>query len=111
MRKTNEVYNKWFDKITENKRSYTANKIYKHSEEDFWWYINTKGRLHVKKIVQRNYGDIEVDVNFTRFSMIDYLLTYEGDLKYSSGSNEFNSLEELMERLEYTNKFIEQGAN
>lgn len=111
MKKTNEVYNTWFDKITENKRSYTPNKIYKHSEENFWWYINTKGRLHVKKIVQRNYSDIEVSVNFTRYAMLDYLLTYEGDLKYSEESNEFNSMEELMERLEYTNKFIEQGAN
>lgn len=98
MKKTNEVYNTWFDKITENKRSYTPNKIYKHSEEDFWWYINTKGRLHVKKIIERNYRDNEINVIFTRYVMLDYLLTYEGHLKYSEESNEFNSMEELIER-------------
>lgn len=111
MKKTTEVYNNWFDKITENKRSYTPNKIYKHSEANFWWYINTKGRLHVRKITQRTYNTIDASVSFTRYAMIDYLLTYEGHLKYSEESNEFNSMEELLERLEYTNKFIEQGGH
>lgn len=107
MGKTNVVYDKWFDRITEGKRSYHANKIYKHSKEDFWWYINTKGRLHVKKVVKRQYNNEEVSI--IRYAMIDYILTYEGDLKYSEESNEFNSMEDLMERLDYTNNFTQRS--
>ena len=77
-----------YDKITDNLNSWYANKIYHNKTYNRYFYINSKGFLHI-------YGTAKFKFNGRiLYQIIDYLLTRDNKLKESGTSKFFDSPEE-----------------
>lgn len=79
---------KTIKKIHEGKSSYTANKIYHHSN-GFYWFMNNRGFCHILQI-----APVKMNGEFFHYAVRDSLVTKNNTIKSMSVSGRHKTLEE-----------------
>lgn len=86
---------KTMEKIMDNVRSYYPNKIYKNNQYNIYWFINSKGYLHVlRPSIEKMNGRI---VNYT---IKDFMLTKDNMLQDKGVLYRFSTIEEVCNKME-----------
>ena len=88
-----------YEKINNN-NGYTVNKIYRNTEHNILYYINSKGYMHVLRPCT-----IGLNGKITGYGLNDLMLTKDNMLQDKGYYCTFNTKEEL---IQYINKAIEQ---
>ena len=93
------VYNgealKTMEKIMGNVRSYHPNQTYKNNQYNIYWFINSKGYLHVlRPSIEKMNGKI---VNYT---IKDFMLTKDNMLQDKGVLHRFSTIEEVCKKME-----------
>jgi hypothetical protein len=86
---------KTMEKIMDNVRSYYPNQTYKNNQYNIYWFINSKGYLHVlRPATEKLNGRI---VNYT---IKDFMLTKDNMLKDKGVLYRFSTIEEVYNKME-----------
>ena len=86
---------KAMEKIMDNVRSYYQNQTYKNNQYNIYWFINSKGYLHVlRPATEKLNGRI---VNYT---IKDFMLTKDNMLQDKGVLYRFSTIEEVYDKME-----------
>ena len=86
---------KTMEKIMDNVRSYYSNQTYKNNQYNIYWFINSKGYLHVlRPSIEKMNGRI---VNYT---IKDFMLTKDNMLQDKGVLYRFSTIEEVYDKME-----------
>ncbi len=82
------------NKIMEGKTSYYTNRVYKNSVYNWYWFINSKGYIHILKPCKINY-----DGRFSHYEIEDILLKADNMTK-SNTKGFYKTREECIQEIE-----------
>ena len=86
---------KTMEKIMDNVRSYYPNHTYKNNQYNIYWFVNSKGYLHVlRPSIEKMNGRI---VNYT---IKDFMLTKDNMLQDKGVLYRFGTIEEVCNKME-----------
>ena len=86
---------KTMEKIMGNVRSYYSNHKYKNNQYNIYWFINSKGYLHVlRPSIEKMNGRI---VNYI---IKDFMLTKDNMLQDKGVLHRFSTIEEVYNKME-----------
>ena len=86
---------KTMEKIMDNVRSYYTNHTYKNNQYNIYWFINSKGYLHVlRPSIEKMNGRI---LNYT---IKDFMLTKDNMLQDKGVLHRFSTIEEVCNKME-----------
>ena len=86
---------KTMEKIMGNVRSYYSNHTYKNNQYNIYWFINSKGYLHVlRHSIEKMNGRI---VNYI---IKDFMLTKDNMLQDKGVLHRFSTIEEVYNKME-----------
>ena len=86
---------KTMEKIMGNVRSYYSNHTYKNNQYNIYWFINSKGYLHVlRPATEKMNGRI---LNYT---IKDFMLTKDNMLQDKGVLHRFSTIEEVYNKME-----------
>ena len=86
---------KTMEKIMDNVRSYYPNQTYKNNQYNIYWFINSKGYLHVlRPSIEKMNGRI---INYI---IKDFMLTKDNMLQDKGVLYRFNTIEEVYDNLQ-----------
>ena len=86
---------KTMEKIMDNVRSYYPNQTYKNNQYNIYWFINSKGYLHVlRPSIEKMNGRI---INYI---IKDFMLTKDNMLQDKGVLYRFNTIEEVYDKME-----------
>ena len=83
-------------RIMGDRTSYKVNVHYKSNEGMFYYYINSKGYIHIlkpNKVVYR-------EMNYHYYEITDYLLKADGILKHIKSYGNYNTLSDCIIAIE-----------
>ena len=83
------------EKIMGNITSYYPNKVYKNSEYNLYWFINSKGYMHVLKPCR-----VTLDGKFLHYAIEDNLLTTDNMVQSKGNNGNYTTIQEVIEELE-----------
>ena len=93
------VYNgealKTMEKIMDNVRSYYPNQIYKNNQYNIYWFINSKGYLHVLRP-----SNVTMNGKIIGYAIHDYMLTKDNMLDDKGILFQADTQKEIVDRLE-----------
>lgn len=86
---------KTMEKIMDNVRSYYPNQAYKNNQYNIYWFINSKGYLHVlRPSIEKMNGRI---INYI---IKDFMLTKDNMLQDKGVLHRFGTIEEVCNKME-----------
>ena len=86
---------KTMEKIMNNVRIYYPNQTYKNNKYNIYWFVNSKGYLHVlRPSIEKMNGRI---VNYT---IKDFMLTKDNMLQDKGVLYRFSTIEEVCNKME-----------
>lgn len=86
---------KTMEKIMNNVRIYYPNQTYKNNKYNIYWFVNSKGYLHVlRPSIEKMNGRI---VNYT---IKDFMLTKDNMLQDKGVLHRFSTIEEVYNKME-----------
>ena len=83
------------EKIMGNITSYYPNQLYKNAEYNLYWFINSKGYMHILKPCR-----VTLDEKFLYYAIEDNLLTTDNMLQSKCCNGKYTTIQELLEELE-----------
>ena len=83
------------EKIMGRVSSYYPNKLYKNAEYNLYWFINSKGYIHVLKPCR-----VTLDGKFLHYAIEDNLLTTDNMIQSKGSSGNYTTVTEVIEELE-----------
>ena len=93
------VYNgealKTMEKIMGNVRSYYQNQTYKNNQYNIYWFINSKGYLHVLRP-----SNVTMNGKIIGYAIHDYMLTKDNMLDDKGIVFQADTQKEIVDRLE-----------
>ena len=83
------------EKIMGDTTSYYPNKVYKNEEYNLYWFINSKGYMHVLKPCKVTlYGKL------LHYAIEDILLTTDNMVQSKGSNGNYTTVQEVIEELE-----------
>ena len=82
------------EKITDNKKSWYANALYKNITHNIYWYINKKGYLHILRPCK-----VTMNQRILHYGIEDFMLTKDNMLKSMATNGIYKTIEECIEFL------------
>ena len=93
------VYNgealKTMEKIMDNVRSYYPNQTYKNNQYNIYWFINSKGYLHVLRPATE-----KLNGRILNYTIKDFMLTKDNMLQDKGVLHRFSTIEEVYNKME-----------
>lgn len=83
------------EKIMGNITSYYPNKVYKNTEYNLYWFINSKGYMHVLKPCK-----VTLDGKLLHYAIEDNLLTTDNMVQSKGNNGNYTTIQEVIEELE-----------
>ena len=83
------------EKIMGNVTAYYPNKLYKNAEYNLYWFINSKGYMHVLKPCR-----VTLDGKLLHYAIEDNLLTTDNMVQSKGSSGNYTTVVEAIEELE-----------
>ena len=83
------------EKIMGNTTSYYPNKVYKNEEYNLYWFINSKGYMHVLKPCK-----VTLDGKLLHYAIEDNLLTTDNMVQSKGSNGNYTTVQEVIEELE-----------
>ena len=83
------------EKIMGNITSYYPNKVYKNTEYNLYWFINSKGYMHVLKPCK-----VTLDGKLLHYAIEDNLLTTDNMVQSKGSNGNYTTIQEVIEELE-----------
>lgn len=91
----NDITEETRNKIMLGRDSWYTNKVYKNSEYNFYWYINSKGYIHVLRP-----SKVSINGSIIYYSIDDSMLTKNNMLKQTALYGNFKSLQDCIQAIE-----------
>lgn len=85
-----------YEKVMDEKKTYTPNKLYKNEKYNIYYFINTHGYMHILKPFA-----VKMNKRIIYYSIEDYLLTKDNMLQSKGWNGEFTTLQEVIKELEH----------
>ena len=82
-------------KIMGDTTSYYPNKVYKNEEYNLYWFINSKGYMHVLKPCK-----VTLDGKILHYAIEDNLLTTDNMVQSKGSNGNYTTIQEVIEELE-----------
>ena len=86
---------KTMEKIMDNVRSYYSNKTYKNNQYNIYWFINSKGYLHILSPSR-----VTMNGKIIGYAIHDYMLTKDNMLDDKGIVFQADTQKEIADRLE-----------
>ena len=86
---------KTMEKIMDNVRSYYSNQTYKNNQYNIYWFINSKGYLHVLRP-----SKVTMNGKIIGYAIHDYMLTKDNMLDDKGILFQADTQKEIADRLE-----------
>ena len=86
---------KTMEKIMDNARSYYTNHTYKNNQYNIYWFINSKGYLHVLRP-----SNVTMNGKIIGYAIHDYMLTKDNMLDDKGILFQADTQKEIADRLE-----------
>ena len=86
---------KTMEKIMDNVRSYYPNQTYKNNQYNIYWFINSKGYLHVLRP-----SNVTMNGKIIGYAIHDYMLTKDNMLQDKGVLHRFSTIEEVCNKME-----------
>ena len=83
------------EKIMATITVYTVNQVYKNHEHNIYWFINSKGYMHVLKPCR-----VTLDGKFLHYAIEDNLLTTDNMVQSKGSNGNYETVTEVLEELE-----------
>ena len=83
------------EKIMGDITSYYPNKVYKNEEYNLYWFINSKGYMHVLKPCK-----VTLDGKLLHYAIEDNLLTTDNMVQSKGSNGNYTTIQEVIEELE-----------
>ena len=83
------------EKIMGDTTSYYPNKVYKNEEHNLYWFINSKGYMHVLKPCK-----VTLDGKLLHYAIEDNLLTTDNMVQSKGSNGNYTTVQEVIEELE-----------
>ena len=83
------------EKTMGNITSYYPNKVYKNAEYNLYWFINSKGYMHVLKPCR-----VTLDGKLLHYAIEDNLLTTDNMVQSKGSNGNYTTIQEVIEELE-----------
>ena len=83
------------EKIMGDITSYYPNKVYKNEEYNLYWFINSKGYMHVLKPCR-----VTLDGKLLHYAIEDNLLTTDNMVQSKGSNGNYTTVQEVIEELE-----------
>lgn len=83
------------EKIMGNITAYYPNKLYKNEEYNLYWFINSKGYMHILKPCR-----VTLDGKFLHYAIEDNLLTIDNMVQSKGSNGNYNTVAEVIDELE-----------
>ena len=83
------------EKIMGDTTSYYPNKVYKNEEYNLYWFINSKGYMHVLKPCK-----VTLDGKILHYAIEDNLLTTDNMVQSKGSNGNYTTIQEVIEELE-----------
>ena len=83
------------EKIMATITAYTVNQVYKNHEHNIYWFINSKGYMHVLRPC-----NVRLDGKIIYYAIEDYLLTKDNMLESKGHNGRYGSVQAVVEELE-----------
>lgn len=83
------------EKIMGTITAYIPNKVYKNEEYNLYWFINSKGYMHVLKPCR-----VCFEGKFLHYAIDDNLLTINNMVQSKGCNGNYTTLQEVIEELE-----------
>ena len=83
------------EKIMATITVYTVNQVYKNHEHNIYWFINSKGYMHVLKPCR-----VTLDGKFLHYAIEDNLLTIDNMVQSKGSNGNYETVQEVIEELE-----------
>ena len=86
---------KTMEKIMDNVRSYYQNQTYKNNQYNIYWFVNSKGYLHVLRP-----SNVAMNGKIIGYAIHDYMLTKDNMLDDKGIVFQADTQKEIADRLE-----------
>ena len=86
---------KTMEKIMDNVRSYYSNQTYKNNQCNIYWFVNSKGYLHVLRP-----SNVTMNGKIIGYAIHDYMLTKDNMLDDKGIVFQADTQKEIADRLE-----------
>lgn len=86
---------KTMEKIMDNVRSYYPNQTYKNNQYNIYWFINSKGYLHILIPATEN-----LNGKIFNYTIKDFMLTKDNMLQDKGVLYRFSTIEEVYDKME-----------
>lgn len=86
---------KTMEKIMDNVRSYYSNQTYKNKQYNIYWFINSKGYLHILRPATEKLND-----RILNYTIKDFMLTKDNMIQDKGVLYRFNTIEEVANKME-----------
>ena len=83
------------EKIMGDTTSYYPNKVYKNAKYNLYWFINSKGYMHVLKPCR-----VTLDGKLLHYAIEDNLLTTDNMVQSKGSNGNYTTVQEVIEELE-----------
>ena len=83
------------EKIMGDTTSYYPNKVYKNEKYNLYWFINSKGYMHVLKPCK-----VTLDGKLLHYAIEDNLLTTDNMVQSKGNNGNYTTVQEVIEELE-----------
>lgn len=83
------------EKIMGDITSYYPNKVYKNAEYNLYWFINSKGYMHILKPCR-----VILEGKFLHYVIEDNLLTTDNMIQQKGSNGYYTTAQEVIEELE-----------
>ena len=83
------------EKIMGDRKAYEPNKVYKNTEYNLYWFINSKGYMHILKPCK-----VMFDGKLSHYAIEDNLLTKKNMVQSKGNNGSYTTVAEVIKELE-----------